>query len=218
MSNAIHGAIINKNINNVRSVLNSSPNLINIPRNRVGVYPLVTAMKFRAWNIANELLKRNPSRMHLIAALSLASEEGYLHMVRKILNHNASIINAGKSGRWYTPLVAATQKGHTNIVKELLNRGARRNSLALYHATLSRNPRLIKMLVNAGAPPPMNRMQNFQPNARNILRRSVENRSRQISRILGKKNVNAGGQPSGLSQELINKLIHESLRREKNEF
>ena len=91
-----------------------------------------------------------------------AASRGNLAAVRAALNRGNAI--NGKAGRLTaaTPLMVAAQLGHTNVVRELLNRGAHVHArdasgkTALHHAVFGGKPSapaVIKLLMERGAKP-----------------------------------------------------------------
>ena len=52
------------------------------------------------------------------------AECGYLEMVRYLLDHDYCDVDEGNDQTWYSPLIAAVEKGHTEICRILIKYGA----------------------------------------------------------------------------------------------
>lgn len=162
-------------------------------------------------NLVQAILNKNPPQSHLNQALLNAAGNGRLVMVRKLLNKGANINH--KNNTNLSPLISASIGGYTNVAKELLNRGASRNGLALHHAIIFRQIPMIKLLILHGVPVKQEHlMLTRNRRVTNAIEEATKNlRRRQGLAVVAVGNVRSGN-PRPSNRNLPRPLIREIMR------
>lgn len=80
--------------------------------------------------------------------LTEAAEQGNLRMVELLLNHRANPNGNVSHGK--TPLIVAAARGHREVIKLLLDRGAAKNNMALVGAVRQGQATIVKLLLDRG--------------------------------------------------------------------
>jgi len=160
MSNAIHDAIFEGDIDRVRAILNSGINIET--KNGDGDTPFLTCCTYRPLpEVINLLIDYgadiNARNMKGETSLSIAVNKKKGALIDILLKNKAEINVVSDDGE--TPLFRAIYKSQLELAKELLGRGADptlnpsdpKNGTALLWAAGSGDLELVKMLVNYGA-------------------------------------------------------------------
>lgn len=129
-------------------------------------------------------------------SLHNAARNGNIARVRELLNAGHAV--NGLDGWGYTPLMIAIGKGHTNIVKELLNRGAnpslRVNGAPPIDSAIFRgNLNMVRLLLNKGANVNARMIWEGGRQGHSPLERAVARLERNIARELVKRGARSYG-------------------------
>ncbi|ENI01662.1 hypothetical protein COCC4DRAFT_83825 [Bipolaris maydis ATCC 48331] len=120
-----------------------------------GWTPLISAAQYGQPEMVQLLLRAdvNVQGGKYGTALQAASYEGYVQIVKMLLNAGAEVNAQG--GEYSSALQAASCEGHERVVKILLNAGADAKAgapvNALYLASARGHKQVVKILLNAGA-------------------------------------------------------------------
>lgn len=122
---------------------------------------LLALLKSKQWQEASAWLKAQSPDVNArepitgATALSLASLDGRLDLVRELIRHGAELDRVGAGG--WTPLGAAAFHGHELVARDLLRKGARvdvpgaSGQLPLHLACATGQTRMIELLIGQGA-------------------------------------------------------------------
>lgn len=129
-------------------------------------------------------------------SLHNAVRNGNIARVRELLNAGHAV--NGLDGWGYTPLVIAIGKGHTNIVKELLNRGANpslrvKGAPPIDSAIFRGNLNMVRLLLNKGANVNARMIWEGGRQGHSPLERAVARLERNIARELVKRGARSYG-------------------------
>jgi len=127
-------------------------------RDGSGIPALAVAAQFGALDAVNALLqfKANIDILDTEGntALAHAAARGHLDIVRVLLAAKAQVNRENRQGE--TPLMLAARSGRVDVVAELLKAGAAVDAAdyaghtAVYHARVNRQPRVLRLLQEAG--------------------------------------------------------------------
>lgn len=153
---ALHYAVINGDTEIVKMLLDRGANVS--AKNSYHSTPLHFAVESEYIDIIKLLLSKkikvNAKEKGGMTPLHIAANQGNLQIVEHLLNHCADINFAYTctSGKRYTSLGLAVEKGHETVVKLLLDRGAKINlKMALSIAIKQRHGKVVKLLLQNGA-------------------------------------------------------------------
>lgn len=122
---------------------------------------LIALLKAKKWSEAAAWLKDKTPDVNArepitgATALSLASMDGRLDLVRELIRYGAELDRIGAGG--WTPLGAAAFQGHELVARDLIRKGARLDApgasgqLPLHLACATGQTRMIELLIGQGA-------------------------------------------------------------------
>lgn len=153
----IHEACTNGDIQTVRTLLDSDPELLDAP-DSLGGLPIHAASRHGHLEIVKLLLERGaevdvPDR-EATTPLSLAGLGGQFEVAEYLIEQGADLRATDAAGS--TPLLWSVQGGNLDLVKLLLEKGAsleersRRGSGALHYACIGGQPAIVQYLLEKG--------------------------------------------------------------------
>jgi len=125
----IHKAVRDGNLETVKSILSSHPNLLNAKESRVGHTPLTLSAAYGFWDIFQYLLKLGADVNIITKAnttpLHCACQNNRPDMLELLLaKGGASSLKVKDVFGEYTPMLRAVQRGHKEAVIFLFEKGA----------------------------------------------------------------------------------------------